>query len=309
MTSVPATAWPPLPYREWEPTKQTLHRYVQMVGKLRMSLVPFRNHWWHVTLYVSAHGLTTGPMPAGDLTVEVELDFVEHRVHVRTSSGAAAGFALRDRLPCADFYRDLSAALHEVGIDAEPGRRPFDLGDSPPFPEDREHESYDADAVERYGDVLRRTQAVLTAFAARFNGKASPIHVFWHSFDLAHGRFSGRPAPAVEGADPVTAEAYSHEVISMGWWPGDDRTTPFPAYYAYTAPEPADLREQPLSTSEAVWTPVGSGSLAVLPYDVVRESGDPAGMLLDFFESAYQAGVRTAGWDGEAFDTGRSPRP
>ena len=309
MTRATAAPWPPLPYREWEPTKQTVHRYVQMVGKLRMSLVPFRNHWWHVTLYVSAHGLTTGPMPAGDRTVEVELDFVEHRVHVRTSAGGAAGFPLRDRLPCADFYRDLAAALREVGVDAEPGRRPFDLGDSPAFPDDREHDSYDADAVARYWHVLRRTDAVLSAFASRFNGKASPIHVFWHSLDLAHGRFSGRRAPVIEGADRVTAEAYSHEVISMGWWPGDDRTTPFPAYYAYTAPEPATLREQPLQPAEAVWTPVGNGSLAVLPYDVVRESGDPAGTLLDFFESAYQAGARTAGWDAEAFDTGRAPRP
>jgi hypothetical protein len=308
MTSAPA-AWPPLPYREWEPTKQTLHRYAQMVGKLRMSLVPFRNHWWHATLYVSARGLTTGPMPAGDLTAEVEFDFVDHRLRVRTSAGGAAAFALRDRVPCADFYRDLAAALHEVGVDAEPGRMPFDLGDSPAFPDDREHDSYDADAVERFWHVLRRTDAVFAAFASRFNGKASPSHLFWHSFDLAHARFSGRRAPAIEGADPVTAEAYSHEVISFGWWPGDDRTTQFPAYYSYTAPEPAALAAQPLRPAEAAWSDTGRGHLAVLPYDVVREAADPAGTLLEFLESAYQAGARTAEWDAEALDTGRRPAP
>jgi hypothetical protein len=309
MTSPATTAWPALPYEEWEPTKQTLHRYAQMVGKLRMSLVPFRNHWWHVTLYVSAHGLTTGPMPAGDLTAEVELDFVEHRVRVRTSRGSEAGFALRDRLPCARFLEDLSAALHEVGVDAEPGREPFDLGDSPPFAEDLEHDRYDADAVERFWDILRRTDAVLAAFASRFNGKASPVHLFWHGFDLAHARFSGIRAQAREGVDRVTAEAYSHEVIAFGWWPGDDRRTPFPAFYSYTSPEPADLSTQPLEPAEAAWQDTGNGSLAILPYDAVRTADDPAGTLLAFFESTYRAGTATAGWDAESFATGRAPVP
>jgi Family of unknown function (DUF5996) len=299
--------WPALPYHAWEPTKQTLHRYVQMVGKLRMALVPFRNHWWHVTLYVSAHGLTTGPMPAGDRSVEVELDFVEHRLRVRTSRGDEAGFALRDRLPCAVFHRDLSAALHEVGVDAEPGREPFDLGDSPPFAEDMEHDSYDADAVERFWDILRRTDAVFAEFASRFNGKASPTHVFWHGFDLAHGRFSGRRAPAREGVDRVTAEAYSHEIISFGWWPGDDKRTPFPAFYSYTAPEPDGLSAQPLEPAEAAWQDTGNGSLAILPYDAVRSAADPAGTLLAFLESAYRAGATTAGWDREAFATSHAP--
>src|SRR4051812_34246576 len=277
-----------------------------MVGKLRMSLVPFRNHWWHVSLYVSTHGLTTGPMPAGNQTVEVELDFVEHRVRVRTSRGGEAGFALRDRLPCARFLHDLTAALREVGVDAVPGREPFDLGDSPPFAEDLEHDSYDADAVARFFDILRRTDAVLSAFASRFNGKASPIHVFWHSFDLAHARFSGRRAPALEGVDRVTAEAYSHEVIAFGWWPGDDRRTPFPAFYSYTAPEPEGLTGEPLAAG-AEWVDAGGGSLAVLPYDTVRAEADPDAALLAFFESAYRAGATRAGWDVE--DLRRGPAP
>jgi len=299
-----ATRWPSLPYADWEPTKQTLHRFAQIVGKVRMALVPPRNHWWHVTLYVSAHGLTTGPMPAGEQTCEIELDFVEHGVTVRTSRGARAGFPLRDRLPCARFYTDLFAALAEVGVDVAIHPEPFDLGESPAFPADTVHDSYDADAVQRFWTVLRRTDGVLATFASRFNGKASPTHLFWHSFDLAHARFSGRRAPPIEGADPVTAEAYSHEVIAFGWWPGDERRVAFPAYYSYTAPEPGGLRDQPLAPAEAEWQDTGNGSLAVLPYDAVRSARDPEGVLLSFFESAYGAGATAANWDTTALARG-----
>jgi hypothetical protein len=298
-------AWPALPYAEWEPTKQTLHRYVQIVGKVRMTLVPPLNHWWHVTLYVSARGLTTGPMPFGGETVEIELDFIDHRAHVRASDGTRAAFPLRDRLACARFYSDLFAALHDVGVDAEIDARPFDLGDSTPFPDDTLHDSYDAGAVERYWTILRLTDAAFATFRSRFNGKASPAHVFWHSFDIAHTRFSGRRAPPIEGADPVTAEAYSHELISFGWWPGDDRTTPYPAFYSYAAPEPAGLRDQPLAGAGAAWQDVGTGSLAVLPYDDIRTAADPAAELLEFYDSVYRAGATAAGWDVAALATGR----
>lgn len=298
-------SWPALPYSEWQPTKETLHRYAQMVGKLRMSLVPFRNHWWHVTLYVSARGLTTGPMPYGDVTVEVEFDFIDHQLHVRTSEGRVASVGLRDGLSCAGFYSDLFATLREVGVDAAIRPQPFDLGDSPAFPDDDQNDSYDADAVERWWRVLRLTDQVLAAFASRFNGKASPTHLFWHSFDLAHSRYSGRRAPAIAGADRVTAEAYSHEVIAFGWWPGDDRTTSYPAYYSYTAPEPATLRERPLTPDPAQWQDTGNGSLAILTYDEVRSAEDPAATLLGFYESAYAAGAAAAGWDVASFDTGR----
>jgi hypothetical protein len=298
-------AWPALPYVEWEPTKQTLHRYVQIVGKVRMTLVPPLNHWWHVTLYVSARGLTTGPMPFAGETVEIELDFVDHRVHLRASDGRRAEFPLRDRLACARFYSDLFAALHDVGVDAKIDARPFDLGDSTPFPDDMLHDSYDAGAVERFWTILRLTDAAFATFRSRFNGKASPAQVFWHSFDLAHTRFSGRRAPPIEGADPVTAEAYSHELISFGWWPGDDRTTPFPAFYSYASPEPAGLRDQPLAAAGATWQDVGTGSLAVLPYDDIRTAADPAAELLAFYESVYRAGATAAGWDAAALATGR----
>jgi hypothetical protein len=294
------TAWPALPYRDWQPTKETLHRFTQIVGKVRMSLVPFRNHWWHVTLYVYTRGLTTGPMPYGDRDVEIAFDLLDHRLVVSDSEGGERSFALAEPTPCADFYRSLFAALGELGVEVDIRAEPFDLGDSPPFPVDTIHASWDADAVTRFWHALASTQRVLAEFAGRFNGKASPIHLFWHSFDLAHARFSGRPAPVAADADPITAEAYSHEVIAFGFWPGDDRRTPYPAFYSYTAPEPAGLRDRPLDPGGAQWHDMGSGSLAVLPYDAVREAADPAATLLSFFESAYGAGARGAGWDVEA---------
>jgi hypothetical protein len=297
-------SWPALPYADWEPTKQTLHRYAQIVGKVRMALVPPRNHWWHVTLYVSARGLTTGPMPAGDRTAEIELDFVDHRVAVRTSDGRTAGFPLRERPACAHFYEDLFAALRDVGVDVTIHPQPFDLGDSPAFPDDTEHDTYDAGAVERWWTILRLTDAALATFRGGFVGKASPTHLFWHGFDLAHARYSGRRAPAMPGADAVTREAYSHEVIAFGWWPGDDRRTPFPAFYSYTAPEPDGLRDRPLAPAAAEWQDTGSGSLAVLPYDHVRAAADPAAALVLFYERAYRAGAEAAGWDVAALARG-----
>lgn len=296
MTRAPA-AWPPLPYAEWEPTKQTLHRYAQIVGKVRMALVPERNHWWHVTLFVGTRGLRTGPMPAGGRDVEIVLDVLDHRARVVTSDGQERGFALTERPACADFYVELFRALGDVGVDVEIHPQPFDLGDSPAFPEDRQHDAYDPDAVERYWRVLAATQRVLARFQSPWTGKASPVQLFWHGFDLAHARYSGRPAPPIPGADPVTAEAYSHEVIAVGFWPGDDRRTPFPAFYSYTMPEPDGLREEPLEPGAAEWLDTGSGSLALLPYDAARAAADPDATLLGFYESAFAAGARRAGWD------------
>jgi uncharacterized protein DUF5996 len=300
-----ARGWPSLPYEEWRATKENLHRFTQVLGKLRMSRVPFRNHWWHVTLAPSARGLTTGPVPFGELTADAELDFVEHRLRIRTSEGADTGFALHDGLSTAAFYSSLGAVLAEAGVDAELDPRPFDLGDSPAFPDDEAHRAYDADAVNRFWTILRRTDEVLGRLAGDFTGKASPVQLFWHSFDLAHARFSGRRAPAGSGVDPVSAEAYSHEVIAFGWWPGDERTTPFPAFYSYTAPEPAGLTDHPLEPTEAAWADTGNGSLALLPYDAVRAAPDPAEALLRFYRSAYRAGATAAGWDRGALEHSR----
>ena len=243
-------------------------------------------------------------MPYGDLTAEIELDFIDHRLAVRTSDGATAGFPLHDRLACARFYDDLFARSREVGVAAEIHATPFDLGDSPPFALDTEHDSYDAEAVGRWWAVLRSTDAALAALplALRRQGQpdASLLALARHRpRALQRARRAADP-----GADPVTAEAYSHEVIAFGWWPGDDRRTPFPAFYSYTSPEPETLREQPLQPAAAAWQDAGGGSLAVLPYEDVRATPDPAATLLDFFESAYRAGSETAGWDVAALRRG-----
>ncbi len=303
------TAWPQLPYQDWEPTKQTLHRYTQIAGKVRMALTPPRNHWWHVTLYVTERGLTTGSMPFSNRDVSIDFDFIDHRVAVNSSHGAAAGFDLRDRPACADFFTDLFSALSKVDVEVDIHPHPFDLGDSPALDEDRIHASYDADAVERYWRILGSTQQVLDKFRGSFLGKASPVHLFWHSFDLAYGRYSGREAPVSADADRVSAEAYSHEVIAFGFWPGSDKTTPYPAFYSYTAPEPDGLAEQPLGVREAEWQDTGSGSLAVLPYEAVRGSSDPGATLQEFFVAAYCAGAKTAGWDTDALARTGGVRP
>ena len=290
-------AWPPLPYGDWRATKQTLHRYAQIAGKVRMALVPRLNHWWHVTLLLSARGLTTGPMPAGDRYAEIAFDFVAHRVDVTTSDGGQRRIVLEDGLSCASFHDELFAALDALGVAVDIRAEPFDLGQSPPFAQDTANASYDADAVRRYWTVLACTERVLGRLRSRWDGKASPVHLFWHSFDLAHARFSGRPAPVAPDADAVTREAYSHEVIAFGFWPGDERRTPFPAFYSYTTPEPDGLAGRPLEPAQAAWQDTGNGHLAVLPYDAVRTATDPDGVLLAFFQSAYHAGADAAGWD------------
>ncbi|CAN5176450.1 DUF5996 family protein [soil metagenome] len=303
-----APRWPPLGYDDWAATKATLHRYAQVVGKIRMALMPFHNHWWHLTLFVSSRGLTTGPMPTDDgRSVEVHLDLLNHETVVLDSAGGTERFGLRERPACADFYAQLFAALGGIGVEVAINPEPFDL-DGPALSVDRTHDAYDAEAVTRYWTVLLETSQVMEVFAGRFNAKQAPIHMFWHSFDLALARFSGRSAPRPPGTDPITAEAYSHEVIAFGFWPGDD-TVRYPACYSYTAPAPDGLTDRPLEPAGATWL-VDQGS-AHLSYEEVRTSTDPSATLLAFLESAYQAGATTAGWDTAALRTrvGGSDRP
>jgi hypothetical protein len=284
---------PPLPFAAWRPTKETLHLFTQVVGKIRLRMAPPRNHWWHVALRPSPRGLTTGLVPHGQGAFEIEFDLVDHGVDVRTPAGAAR-FALRDGLSVAEFYRDLFRHLGTFGIRPSILAKPYDVPFAKrAFAADRQHASYDADAVARFGRVLRWTAAVLERFAGRFRGKSSPVHFFWHSFDLALTRFSGRRAAPIEGANAVTREAYSHEVASFGFWPGD-KTMPAPAFYAYAAPVPAGLREEPLRPRAARWNP-GSG-MAALPYEAVRASRDPEATLTAFLASAFDAARTRARW-------------
>ena len=298
--SVNASVFPPLPLEGWGPTKETLHRFVQIVGKVRLASAPPQNHWWHVPLYVTTRGLTTSPMPHGERTFALDFDLVDHRLVLTDSGGATDGFPLADGLSVARFYASLFERLAALGIGVAVSPTPFGIPDPLPFPTDEAHAAYDAESVARWWRILVEVDQVFKAFAGRFTGKTSPVHLFWHSLDLVVTRFSGRPAPARPGADRVTREAYSHEVVSFGFWPGDARM-PAPAFYSYTAPEPPGLDRQPLRPEPASWVPAGGSNLALLPYDDLRREADPRAALLAFLESAYQAGARAAGWDVAAF--------
>jgi Family of unknown function (DUF5996) len=294
-TSLLETELPALPLEAWRPTKETLHRFAQIVGKVRLEHSPYRNHWWHVPLYVSPRGLAARHMFSGDLPFEVSFDLISHELEVLTGAGDRVAFALEDGLSVASFYRKLLAAFEYLGVDVDLNNpTPFDLGDDRHFGADTEHASYDKEYVERYRRVLAWVDLVFREFSARFNGKTSPVQLYWHSFDLAVTRFSGRRAPLPEDADLLTREGYSHEVISFGFWPGDANVQE-PAFYSYTAPAPQDLTEQPLRPASASW----QGGSAMLPYEVVRGNESPKDTLLEFLESAYQAGAKTADWDVE----------
>jgi hypothetical protein len=298
---------PVLPLTGWEPTKRTLHLWSQIVGKVRMASTAPRNHWWNVTLYVDVRGLTTRRMHAGNgVTFEIRFDFFEHRLVVETNGGAVESFALVDGLSVAAFDEQLHATLAGLGIDVTIRETPFGVPMTTPFPEDREHASYDRDAVERFWRILDWTDGVFEEFSGWYCGKTSPVQLFWHSFDLAVTRFGGKRAPTLVGADAVTQEAYSHEVVSFGFWAGDDDVRE-PTYYSYTAPEPEGLRDRPLHPADAFWAEQGSGSLALLRYEVVRTATAPRQVLLAFLQSAYQAGASLSGWDSDDLSSSWCP--
>ena len=299
------SALPDLHLADWRATKDTLHLYAQIIGKIRLATTAPRNHWWNAALYVDVRGLTTRRLRHRDTTFDIAIDFVDHAVIVRTADGRTRSFELIDGLSVAEFDARIHALLGELGVDVQINEKPYGVPMTTPFPEDREHASWDREAIARFGRVLDWSDSVLEEFSGWFNGKTSPVHVFWHGLDLAVTRFSGRPGAALD-VDPVTREAYSQEVISFGFWAGDDNLGDA-AYYSYTAPEPDGLRDQPLSAGE--WVPSGAGSLAVLPYEAVRTSSDPRSSVLAFCQSAYEAGARLAGWDIAAFRSTWSPAP
>jgi Family of unknown function (DUF5996) len=296
---------PELHLADWRPTKDTLHLYAQIVGKIRLATTPPRNHWWNVPLYVDVRGLTTRRLHHAGTTFEIAFDFVEDRLVVETADGRSRSFALVDGRSVADFDARLHESLRSLGIDVPILEQPFGLAMTTPFPRDVEHASWDRDAVRRFARVLDWTDEVFEEFSGWFSGKTSPVHLFWHSLDLAVTRFSGRPAPPLD-ADPVTQESYSHEVISFGFWPGDD-TFDDAAYYSYTAPEPPGLRDEPLPLGE--WSDVRGGSLAILPYEAVRTANDGRATLLAFLQGAYEAGARAAAWETTTFASTWCPTP
>ncbi len=289
--------FPAMPLADWQDTKATLHRFTQIVGKIRLAAGVRRNHWWGVPFHLTGRGITTRPMgrPGGTI-LTIDFDFLRHRLVITTLNGEEVSFPLFGR-SVSSFYRETTQALTSLGVDLEPAvPRPFDLPDSDrPFADDTEHAAYDPLQVTRYWQVLSQVNLVLEEFAAGYSGKISPVHHFWHTFDIACTRFSDRVVDQA-GRDPVTREAYSREVISSGFWFGDD-AFPEPAFYSYTAPEPDGLADEPLSPGAARWATQNGGHLAILRYDDARAEPDPRAAVLAFYESAYQAGARRAGWD------------
>jgi hypothetical protein len=292
--------WPDLDYHSWRDTLATVHRFAQLVGKIRLAAAPRRNHWWNVPFHLTGRGITTRPMrdPSGRGTVfTIDFDFLDHRLDLTTIDGRRWAFALPGR-SVAGFTTELLRGLDAVGVSVRPARpHPFDLPDvRRPFAEDREHATYDPAAVTGYWRVLSRTNLLLEEFAGDWAGKTSPVHHFWHTFDIAVTRFSDRHVDLGPGADPVTREAYSREVISSGFWFGDDEF-PEAAYYSYTSPEPAGLSGDPLRPDGARWVERRGSHLAVLTYDQARRLPDPDAAVLEFYASAFQAGAARAGWD------------
>ena len=300
-----AERWPPLPLAEWEDTLATLHRWAQMVGKTRLALAPMENHWWNVTLYLTARGLGTSPMPYDGRELDIEFDFVDHRLVARTSEGETRALELRPR-SVADFYADYLELLRSLGVRAHIWRRPVETVDTIPFDEDRQHASYDPEAAARCWRILVQTDRLLKEFRGRFLGKSSPSHFFWGSFDLACTRFSGRPAPPHPGgipnlADSVTRESYSHECISAGWWPGASSSPIAEAvFYAYAYPEPPGCPEARIRPGGASYHPVMKEW--ILPYESVRTADDPDDTLREFLESTYDAAASLGRWDRDALE-------
>jgi len=290
------TLFPEMPLDAWRPTKNTLHLYLQIVGKIRLAMHPRVNHWWHVPLYVSPRGLTTRAIPLNGRNFEIEFDFHEHVLKIKMSDGRYEDFALYDGLTVADFYTSVFQNLAKLGIHPKIWAVPYEAPSTTPFAEDLENGSYDKPYIERFHQILVAANDIFEEFRGRFIGKSTPVHLFWHSFDLALTRFSGRRAPAMPDANMVTREAYSHEVISFGFWFGDDKpnSVAAPAFYSYTAPKPAGLEKEPLKPEKAFWTP--DGGMALLMYDDVCSRPHPKADVLNFLESAYAAGGKTANW-------------
>ncbi len=285
--------WPELPLAAWQDTYATLHMWSQIVGKVRLALSPRINHWWEVPLYVSANGLTTSAIPYSGGIFEVEFDFIHHRLTIKTNHDGSATVALKPQT-VADFYRDFFAALDSLGIAVKIWRMPVEIPNPIAFDKDTQHASYDPEYANRLWRILASSEKVFQEFRARFIGKASPVHFFWGSFDLAATRFSGRRAPERPGADPVTREAYSHEVSSAGFWPGGGEIKGA-AYYAYAAPEPEGYAKATVRPAQAYYHPQMKEFL--LMYDDVRKSASPREALLEFLQSTYEAAADLAEWN------------
>jgi len=293
-------SWPELPLQAWQDTYATLHMWTQVVGKVRLALSPRVNHWWQVPLYVNSRGLTTSAIPYGDGVFDVQFDLIEHRLAIQTSWNSAKTMALKPR-SVADFYAEFMAALRSLGIEVRIWSLPCEVPNPVRFELDTQHASYDPEYAHRFWQILVLCDNIFQEFRAGFIGKDSPVHFFWGSFDLCVTRFSGRRAPERPGADSITREAYSHEVISAGFWPGGGDIQG-PAFYAYAAPEPAGFAEQKVQPAAAFYHPQLKEFL--LMYDDVRRAPSPREALFSFLESTYAAAANLAHWDRKELEKG-----
>jgi Family of unknown function (DUF5996) len=300
MASPHPSSLPALPYDSWKDTLATLHMWTQVVGKIRLKLTPLVNHWWNVPLYVTARGLSTSPMHYGDRSLEIAFDLIDHKLVMETSDGNLVPLKLRAQT-VAEFYESLMGALAELRMPVKIWTTPCEIPNPIPFEKDHEHASYDADAAHTFWLILVWADAVLKRFRARFIGKVSPVHFFWGSFDLAVTRFSGRPAPERPDADSITREAYSHEVSSAGFWPGNGGLGRA-AFYSYAAPEPEGFARATARPPAASYNPQLKNFL--LMYDDVRTADDPEQLLLEFLQSTYDAAADLGKWDRAALERG-----
>lgn len=289
--------WPALPLDSWRDTYATLHMWTQIVGKIRMRLTPLVNHWWNVPLYVTVRGLTTSCISYRDRSFELRFDFIHHQLVLETSDAIVKSLLLEHRT-VADFYQQCFAMLQSAGIDVKIWPMPVEISDPIRFDEDRQHSSYDPESVDRFWRILLSIDAVLQRFRSQFVGKCSPVHFFWGSFDLAVTRFSGRKAPPREGADAITREAYSHEVSSIGFWPGAGIGGP--AFYSYMAPTPQGFRDAKVLPAAAHFDSA-LGEFIVM-YDDIRAAASPSEALLAFCQSTYEAGAQAAKWDRDSLE-------
>ncbi|HKV44075.1 MAG TPA: DUF5996 family protein [bacterium] len=293
-----AVAWPALPLDAWKDTCDTIHMWTQIVGKIRLGLAAPINHWWHCTFYLTSRGLTTSAIPHGSGTFEMRFDFLGHELVIDVSDGATRRLRLAPR-SVADFYGDLMTTLLGLGISVRISPMPNEVPDPIPFPEDTQHASYDREYATRFWRILASADTVLKEFRGRFIGKCSPVHFFWGSFDLAVSRFSGRLAPPIEHAEAITREGYSHEVSSVGFWPGSGNVRE-PAFYAYTAPAPPGLERAAVQPAGAIYhSDLGE---FLFPYERMRETRSPRASLLAFAQSTYEAGANLAHWDRAALE-------
>jgi hypothetical protein len=290
--------WPPIPYADWRDTAITLQLWTQIVGKVRLTLSPWLNHGWQVPLYVNTRGLGTSPIHLGDGLLEIDFDFIDQRLVVTTSEGTPRGFKL-EPMSVATFYRRLMSELQAAGVDVKINVMPSEVSQPVRFPDDQLHASYDAQAVLHFWKALVQADRLLRLFRTSFLGKASPVHFFWGSFDLAVTRFSGRMAPRHPGGipnlpDDITREAYSHEVSSAGFWPGSD-AYPQAAFYSYAYPAPPGFDKANVEPEGAVWSAEMGNWL--LPYELVRGAADPDAAVLSFLRTTYDAAASLGGWD------------